>query len=148
MHASFGPGTGGCVNKQSPHSEFGVSRRQLVTALRKLRRGDFTVRLNEEGTDEDSEIAILFNEVVGLNEQIMNEFDRLSRVVGKEGKIDHRAKVRGATGGWDEGHTFLQAPYRGDPRNKVNRVNFGLHPLACRQSNLTLDHPHDRDMCE
>ena len=89
------------MNKQSPRSEFGVSRRQLITALRKLRRGDFTVRLNEEGTDEDSEIAILFNEVVGLNEQITNEFDRLSRVVGKEGKIDHRAKVRSATGGWD-----------------------------------------------
>jgi len=89
------------VNKQSPRSEFGVSRRQLITALRKLRRGDFSVRLSEEGSDEESEIAILFNEVVGLNQQITEEFERLSRVVGKEGKIDHRAKVRGATGGWD-----------------------------------------------
>ncbi len=89
------------MNKQSPRSEFGVSRRQLITALRKLRRGDFTVRLSEDGTDDDSEIAVLFNEVVALNQQITNEFDRLSKVVGKEGKIDHRAKVRGATGGWE-----------------------------------------------
>jgi len=89
------------VNKQSPGSEFGVSRRQLITALRKLRRGDFTVRLSEEGTDDENEIAVLFNEVVGLNQQITSEFDRLSKVVGKEGKIDHRGKVRGATGGWD-----------------------------------------------
>ena len=89
------------MNKQSPRSEFGVSRRQLITALRKLRRGDFSVRLSEEGGDDDSEIAVLFNEVVALNQQITGEFERLSKVVGKEGKIDHRAKVRGATGGWD-----------------------------------------------
>ena len=66
-----------------------------------MRRGDFSVRLSEEGDDEDSEIAVLFNEVVGLNQQITGEFERLSKVVGKEGKIDHRAKVRNATGGWD-----------------------------------------------
>ncbi|HEY5458028.1 MAG TPA: HAMP domain-containing protein [Sphingomicrobium sp.] len=66
-----------------------------------MRRGDFTVRLPEDGSDSDAEIAILFNEVVSLNQQLTEEFERLSRVVGKEGKIGHRAKVRGATGGWD-----------------------------------------------
>ena len=89
------------MNKQSPRSEFGVSRRDLVNALRRLRRGDFTVRLAEDGNDDDCEIASLFNEVVGLNQQITEEFERLSKVVGKEGKIGHRAKVRGASGGWD-----------------------------------------------
>src|SRR3546814_10924955 len=29
------------------------------------------------------------------------EFERLSVVVGKEGKIGQRARVRGASGGWD-----------------------------------------------
>ena len=89
------------MNRQSQRSEFGVTRRQLIHALRRLRRGDFSVRLPEDGADEDGEIAALFNEVVGLNQQIMEEFERLSKVVGKEGKIGHRAKVRGATGGWD-----------------------------------------------
>jgi HAMP domain-containing protein/signal transduction histidine kinase/CheY-like chemotaxis protein len=89
------------MNKQSSRSEFGVSRRQLILALRRLRRGDFTVRLPEDQPDEDSEIAALFNEVVGLNQQITEEFERLSKVVGKEGKIGHRAKVRGATGAWE-----------------------------------------------
>ncbi|MCA1660810.1 MAG: HAMP domain-containing protein, partial [Novosphingobium sp.] len=55
----------------------------------------------ESGSDADLEIALLFNEVVGLNQQITEEFERLSRVVGKEGKTGHRGKVRGATGGWD-----------------------------------------------
>src|SRR3546814_3544907 len=61
-----------------------------------LRRGDFSVRLPEDVSGLDSEIATLFNEVVGLNEQMTKEFERLSVVVGKEGKIGQRARVRGA----------------------------------------------------
>ena len=95
------PERGWRMNREVSRTEFGVSRRQLVTALRRLRRGDFSVRLSEDGDDEDSEIAALFNEVVSLNQEITEEFERLSRVVGKEGKIGHRAKVRGASGGWD-----------------------------------------------
>ena len=78
-----------------------IDRRQLVSALRALRRGDFSVRLPEEVDGIDGEIASLFNEVVGMNEAITQEFERLSKVVGKEGKITQRARVRGATGGWD-----------------------------------------------
>ena len=70
-------------------------------ALRKLRKGDFSVRMPEDGTDADVELATLFNEVVALNERMTDEFERLSRIVGKEGKIGQRAKVAGATGGWD-----------------------------------------------
>jgi methyl-accepting chemotaxis protein len=88
------------VNIQAPR-DF-IDRRQLVSALRALRRGDFSVRLPEDADGVDGEIASLFNEVVGLNEALTNEFDRLSRVVGKEGKISQRARVRGATGGWDK----------------------------------------------
>ena len=78
-----------------------IDRRQLVSALRALRRGDFSVRLPEEVDGIDGEIASLFNEVVGMNEALTNEFERISKVVGKEGKITQRARVRGATGGWD-----------------------------------------------
>ena len=88
------------MNDQTPLVATGT-RRPLITALRRLRKGDFTVRLDEELSAEDREIAVLFNEVVSLNQQIAEEFERLSRVVGKEGKTGHRAKVRGATGGWD-----------------------------------------------
>jgi hypothetical protein len=44
---------------------------------------------------------MLFNEVVSLNQQMTGEFERLSRVVGKEGKIGHRRQGPGATGGWE-----------------------------------------------
>ncbi|MBA2466311.1 MAG: chemotaxis protein, partial [Sphingomonas sp.] len=78
-----------------------LDRRKLLAALRGLRRGDFTVRLPDELSGIDGEIARLFNEVVRMEEQITDEFERLSVVVGKEGKINQRGRVRGATGGWE-----------------------------------------------
>ena len=77
-----------------------LDRRQLVGALRSLRRGDFSVRLPDDLPGTDGEIAQLFNEVVVLEQQMTDEFERLSIVVGKEGKISQRGRVRGATGGW------------------------------------------------
>jgi HAMP domain-containing protein/signal transduction histidine kinase/CheY-like chemotaxis protein len=78
-----------------------IDRRQLVSALRALRRGDFSVRLPEDVEGVDSEIANLFNEVVSLNEEMTQEFERLSKVVGKEGKISQRGRVKNARGGWE-----------------------------------------------
>ena len=78
-----------------------VLREGLIEALTRLRDGDFSVRMKLRSRDpRDQEIADLFNQVVGLNDSISDEFDRLARVVGKEGEITHRAKVRGAAGGW------------------------------------------------
>jgi HAMP domain-containing protein/signal transduction histidine kinase/CheY-like chemotaxis protein len=87
------------VNIQAPR-DF-IDRRELLSALRALRRGDFSVRLPETVDGVDGEIASLFNEVVAMNEALTNEFERVAKVVGKEGKITQRARVRGATGGWD-----------------------------------------------
>jgi HAMP domain-containing protein/signal transduction histidine kinase/DNA-binding response OmpR family regulator len=78
-----------------------LDRRQLVGALRSLRRGDFSVRLPDDMPGADSEIAVLFNEVAGLSQQMTEEFQRLSMVVGKEGKINQRGRVKNATGGWE-----------------------------------------------
>ena len=66
------------MNIQAPR-DF-IDRRQLVSALRALRRGDFSVRLPEEVDGVDGEIASLFNEVVGLNEALTLEF-RCERLV-------------------------------------------------------------------
>ncbi|RZL62457.1 MAG: hybrid sensor histidine kinase/response regulator, partial [Rhodococcus sp. (in: high G+C Gram-positive bacteria)] len=87
------------MNAHSPAD--GLDRRQLVSALRSLRRGDFSVRLREDLSGPDSEIAQLFNEVVEINQQITDELGRLSIVVGKEGKITQRGRVKSATGGWE-----------------------------------------------
>ena len=87
------------MNAQNPR-EF-VDRRQLLTALRALRRGDFSVRLPEDGDGVDAEIGSLFNEVVSLNQEMAQEFERISKVVGKEGRITQRGRLKNARGGWE-----------------------------------------------
>ena len=44
-----------------------LERREILQALRLLRRGDFSVRLPMDLTGVDGEIACAFNEVVELN---------------------------------------------------------------------------------
>ncbi|GLQ88801.1 HAMP domain-containing protein [Dyella flagellata] len=78
-----------------------LERRQVIAALRSFRRGDFNVRLPEDLQGSDGELAQLFNEVVDLNQQMTAELERLSQVVGKEGKITQRGRVKAATGGWE-----------------------------------------------
>ncbi|HTK33862.1 MAG TPA: HAMP domain-containing protein, partial [Caulobacteraceae bacterium] len=74
--------------------------RQLLTALRAFRRGDFSVRLPRDLTGTEGEIAEAFNDVVELNDRMTKEFERLGDVVGKQGKITHRARLPAATGSW------------------------------------------------
>ena len=77
--------------------------RQLLKALRAFKRGDFSIRLPADLTGMDGDIAEAFNEIVELNEQKTREFQRLARVVGKEGKISQRGKLGDATGAWGDG---------------------------------------------
>ncbi|MGZ3369752.1 MAG: HAMP domain-containing protein, partial [Caulobacteraceae bacterium] len=74
--------------------------RQLLTALKAFRRGDFSVRLPHDLSGIEGELADVFNEVVELNDRMTREFERLGEVVGKQGKINHRAKLPGASGSW------------------------------------------------
>jgi HAMP domain-containing protein/signal transduction histidine kinase/CheY-like chemotaxis protein len=77
-----------------------LDNRRLVAALRAFRRGDFSVRLPADLDGVDGEIAEAFNDVVELNDRMTREFERLGDVVGVQGKINHRARLPGATGSW------------------------------------------------
>src|SRR6185503_12165780 len=72
--------------------------RQLLRALSALKRGDFTARLPEDTDGLGGKIADTFNEVVDLNQRLAAELERLSRVVGKEGKLGQRGTLGEATG--------------------------------------------------
>src|SRR5262245_23240712 len=77
-----------------------LSGRQLLAALRAFQKGNFSVRLPIDLTGLDGEIADAFNEVIELNERMTKEIEHLSHIVGKQGKIGHRAKLPNATGSW------------------------------------------------
>ena len=77
-----------------------LERREILRALRLLRRGDFSVRLPVDLSGLDGEIACAFNEVVELNDAMTRDFERVSAMVGREGMLAERAHVHGATGSW------------------------------------------------
>ncbi|AWM86842.1 HAMP domain-containing protein [Microvirga sp. 17 mud 1-3] len=72
----------------------------LLKTLRAFRKGDFSARLPSDLTGIDGEIAEAFNDIGDLNQGIGRELDRLAKVVGKEGRIEERGRLAGATGAW------------------------------------------------
>src|SRR5438046_1910036 len=81
-----------------PHD--GIDQKVLLSALTALKKGNFSVRLPVEWTGIAGRISDALNDVIELNEKMARELERLSRVVGKEGKITHRAELGGFSGAW------------------------------------------------
>jgi HAMP domain-containing protein len=74
---------------------------QLLEALNSLKKGDFTVRLPLSWDGTAGKVADTFNDVLELNERLAKELSRISRVVGKEGKINQRATIGDVSGSWE-----------------------------------------------
>lgn len=84
----------------NPDSEFLVDARPLLKALRGLKRGDFSVRLPLDATGLNGEVSEAFNDLAELNDRLLIELQRIGNVVGREGKIAHRAQLGDAGGAW------------------------------------------------
>jgi HAMP domain-containing protein/signal transduction histidine kinase/CheY-like chemotaxis protein len=87
----------------------GIDTKVLLHALLALRKGDFSVRLPVDWTGVAGKVADTFNEVVELNERTVNELERISRVVGKEGRIDQRASLGFVSGSWEAAQSSVNA---------------------------------------
>jgi HAMP domain-containing protein/CheY-like chemotaxis protein/GAF domain-containing protein len=72
----------------------------LLRALMAFKKGDFSARLPTEWTGEAGKIADTLNDIIDLHEQTVKELERVSRVVGREGKITQRATLPAAGGSW------------------------------------------------
>ncbi len=77
-----------------------LNEKELLMALGALKKGDFSVRLPVDLPGLSGKVADTFNEVVEMNERWARELERVSRVVGREGRIAQRADVGFATGSW------------------------------------------------
>src|SRR5262245_34166126 len=74
----------------------------LLEALTELRKGKTGVRLPPQWTGVAGRVADSFNEVVEQNEQLAKELAKLSRSVGKEGRLSQRLSNTGLDGFWRE----------------------------------------------
>ena len=79
-----------------------LDSKQLLAALMAFKRGDFSAQLPDDWTGVAGKIADTFNDVIRINERLTNELARISRVVGKEGRIRQRASLGEASGSWAE----------------------------------------------
>ncbi|MDQ1639332.1 MAG: hypothetical protein QOF62_2671 [Pyrinomonadaceae bacterium] len=77
-----------------------LNTKLLLKTLVAFKKGDFSVRLPGEWTGEAGKIADTLNDIIELSDKTAKEVERVSKVVGKEGKIMHRAAVPAATGSW------------------------------------------------
>jgi HAMP domain-containing protein/CheY-like chemotaxis protein/signal transduction histidine kinase len=74
--------------------------KELLKTVVALKRGDFSVRLPDDWVGVPGKIADTLNDVIVLNDRLTKEVERVSRVVGKEGKITQRAALPMADGSW------------------------------------------------
>ncbi len=87
----------------------GIDSAAMLAALTALKKGDFSVRLPLDWTGVAGKIADTFNEVTDRNERMAKELERLSRVVGKEGRISQRATLGDVSGSWEESIASVNA---------------------------------------
>jgi HAMP domain-containing protein len=77
-----------------------LNTKLLLKTLLAFKKGDFSARLPGDWMGEAGKIADTFNDIIELSDRTARELERVSRVVGKEGKIMHRAAVPQAAGSW------------------------------------------------
>src|SRR5580698_4398904 len=77
-----------------------LERREILAALRAFKRGEFSVRMRENLTGVDGQIAEAFNEIVVMADGIRAEATSVAKDLGKEGNASRRMRRVGTSGGW------------------------------------------------
>ncbi|TDC64912.1 response regulator [Micromonospora sp. KC207] len=97
--------------------------RELTAALRRVRGGDLKVRLPRRAGGA-GEVADAFNDVVALQERQHLDLRRISRVVGRDGRLTQRLDEEGLEGSWAEGHRAVNSLIDdlGRPTTEIARV--------------------------
>ncbi len=82
---------------------------EILDALVAARDGDFSRRLSRRRRGLLGEIASAYNELVTMNANMEKELGRMRRVIGREGRMDQRASLGSAGGGWNSSVESLNA---------------------------------------
>ncbi len=89
------------VNNEVDPAELRQQMRSLLKTVRLMRQGDFTVRLEiDDRFGVLSEVAEVLNDIIEANETMSNEFARVAKIVGQEGRMTERASIGPVRGGW------------------------------------------------
>ncbi|RSM47930.1 hybrid sensor histidine kinase/response regulator, partial [Actinoplanes sp. ATCC 53533] len=96
---------------------------ELAEALRRVSRGDLKVRLPRR-SGVAGEVADAFNEVVSLQERQNLEVRRISRIVGRDGRLTERLDEEGLDGAWADSARSVNSLIDdlGRPTTEISRV--------------------------
>src|SRR6202453_1877812 len=99
------------VKDEADHGEgmMGLNLREMLRALIAARDGDFAARLPSDVPGIEGKIADVFNEIMLSNQRMARELERMSQVVGREGKLSKRANFGARGGAWREMESSINA---------------------------------------
>ena len=96
----------------------------LLGVLSQVKAGDFTARMPVHWTGGSGKVADALNEIIGANQALGTELERVSRVVGKEGKLSQRVSFKGSDEVWgdciESVNSMIEDLVR--PSNEMQRV--------------------------
>jgi HAMP domain-containing protein/signal transduction histidine kinase/response regulator RpfG family c-di-GMP phosphodiesterase len=75
---------------------------EILAALTSARDGDFSSRLRTRRRDLIGELQVRTNELLEVNARMARELSRVSRVIGREGRMMERASLGPVPGAWAE----------------------------------------------
>ena len=87
------PSAAGAVTRMRANGEGPKFSDNLLTAMLSFRDGDFSVRMPNNLVGVEGKIADAFNDVVMFSDRRAKETVRVSKLVGKEGKLKQRMSV-------------------------------------------------------
>ncbi|MBI3117837.1 MAG: HAMP domain-containing protein, partial [Candidatus Hydrogenedentes bacterium] len=77
-----------------------IDEKLLLQTLTAFKKGDFGVRMPMDQTGIAGKVNDLLNDIIETCEMRAKEFDRISNVVGKEGRLTQRLSMRDQPGEW------------------------------------------------
>ena len=110
--------------KPAPAVEETFDPEVLLGVLSDVKAGDFTARMPVHWTGVGGKVADRLNEIIGANQALGTELERVSRVVGKEGKLSQRVSFKGTDQVWgsciESVNSLIEDLVR--PSNEMQRV--------------------------
>jgi len=96
----------------------------LLGVLSQVKDGDFSVRLPAHWTGVNGKVADRLNDIIAANQALGTELERVSRAVGKEGKLSQRVSPTGTGLAWgaciESVNNLIEDLVR--PSNEMQRV--------------------------
>jgi len=79
-----------------------IDARELLRVLAEVRNGNFIARMPNDGLGLQGKIYDTLNDIITLNEILVKELTEARKIIGKQGKLNHRVELpRVARGSWN-----------------------------------------------